>query len=101
MKTPQLVAEVKKHKPKLDKDKYTDYLTTTAPAHLEYAESYTNKAFDTVPTPIISFVADACEYGLNDTGLESRSLGDVSYNFEQDYPPAMLRKLKPYKRVRF
>lgn len=107
METATLVQEVQNRKPSLNKDKYTDYLHAVAPDHLEYAKEHTNNDFtdaggvEIIPRNVLNFVAEACEYGLNPSGLESRTMGDVSYNFEADYPSSMLRKLKPYKRVKF
>lgn len=102
----ELIQEVRGRKPSLDKEKYTGYLNTVVSDHLAYAKTYTNNDFtvdgvEVIPGEVLSFVADACEYNLNPVGQESRRLGDVSYNYEPDYSPAMLRKLRPFKRVRF
>lgn len=106
MDTATLVQEVKSRKPSLNKDKHTDYLTAVAPDHLEYAKGHTNNSFmvdgvETIPREVISFVADACELGLNDAGIESERRGEVSYKYALDYPPTMMRKLRRYKRVSF
>lgn len=99
----ELVQKVLVRKPKLDES----YVTAVAPEHKEYAIRHTNNDFldengeEQLPKPIIGFIADACEYGQQPSGLNSRSMGDVSYNFEMDYPSAMLRKLKPYRKVRW
>lgn len=106
METATLVQEVKSRL-RLTDTKYDDYLYAVAPDHLEYAKEYTNNDFtdkngnENIPRNVLNFVAEACEYGMNPSGLESRTMGDVSYNFEPDYNPSMLRKLKPYKRVKF
>lgn len=97
-----LTSEVLKRKPKLDEV----YVQNHAPDHLEYAKTYTNNDFtkdgiETIPGVVLSFVASACEYDLHPVGLEARTLGDVSFNYETDYPPALLRKLKPYRKVKF
>lgn len=106
METAALVQEVKNRRPSLNKDKHTDYLHAVAPDHLDYAKEYTNNDFmvdgvESIPRGVLSFVADACEYGLEPIALESRRIGDVSYNYNIDYPASMLRKLRPYRKVRF
>ena len=77
-----------------------------APDHLEYAISYCNNTFtdadgiENIPGPVISFVADACEFDLNPVGLESRRMGEVTFNYETDYPKSMLRKIRQYRKLR-
>ena len=98
----QLIQEVKKRMAKVDTDKHGDYITTMVPDYLEVAEEWTNNSFRSkVPSSIILFIASSIEYKLTaNVGVESRRLGDVSYNYETDYPKSVTRLLRPHKKVR-
>lgn len=106
METSALVQEVK------DRLQWSDdrieFLNENAPDHLEYAKEYTNNSFtdrdgvELIPKTVLSFVSGACEYQYNvENGYESESMGDVTWNYETDYPPSLMRKLKRHKRVSF
>lgn len=99
----ELVEAVLLRKPKLS----TEYVTAVAPDHKEYALRHTNNDFldengdEQLPGPVVSFIADACELDKTPKGLDSRSMGSVSYSYATDYPEGMLRKLRPYRKVRW
>lgn len=84
-------------------DKYDDYLDTIIPILIEYAADTCNKEFDpqNLPGGVKLFVAKACEYNITSKiGLEARTLGDASYNYETEVPAPLHRYLKPYREIR-
>lgn len=84
-------------------DRHDNYLAEVVPLFLEIAEERTNNTFTAgeEPAGVKLFVAKACEYNMQESGLKSRTLGDVSYTYETDFPPSVLKHLRPYKKVRF
>ena len=82
--------------------KHDVYFATSIPLFTEYAEGYCNRTFtEPLPGGIKIFVAKACEYNMQQSGLSSRSMGSVSYSYETDFPPSLLKLLKPYRKVGF
>ncbi|WP_077325773.1 phage head-tail connector protein [Virgibacillus siamensis] len=78
------------------------YLNTAIAVFTEYAGDYCNNTFsDPLPAGVKLFVAKACEYNLQKAGVTSFSMGNVSYSYETDFPPSVLKPLKPYKRLSF
>ncbi len=105
METSTLVEKVKLRLGITD-TKHDEFLQEVAPDHLDYAKAYTNNTFEedgveVIPGPVILFVAKACEYNMGQTGVRSRSMGEVSYTYETDLPKSIMKLLKPYKRVKF
>lgn len=87
--------------------KQDEYLATMIPHVIEFAKEYCNNKFldankqEALPGGVRIFVAKACEFNMNKSGLKGRSMGDVSYSYETDFPPSLLKWLKPYRKVRF
>ncbi|CDQ22574.1 phage head-tail connector protein [Halobacillus karajensis] len=106
METATLVEKVKLRLGITD-TKHDEFLQEVAPDQLDYAKAYTNNPFtndegvEVIPGPVILFVAKACEFNMGQTGLRSRSMGEVSYSYEIDLPKGIIKLLKPYKRVKF
>ena len=79
-----------------------EYLNTAIPLFEDYASNYCNQTFiEPLPGGVQIFVAKACEYNMQKSGLSSRSMGSVSYSYETDFPPSLLKLLKPYRKVGF
>lgn len=87
--------------------KHDDYLDAVVPIFIEDAKAKTNNDFtdengvETLPGPVRLYVAKACEYNMQSAGLKSRSMGEVSYSYQTEFPEAINGLLKRYKRVRF
>jgi hypothetical protein len=83
--------------------KHDEYLTEIIPDVIGFAKDYCNNQFpdEDMPSGVKVFVPKACEYLLNAAGVKERTMGSVSYSYEMDFPPALLRLLRPYKKVRF
>lgn len=85
-------------------DKYDDYLGTVVPIMIDFAIDYCqNKRLDknSLPSSVKLFVAKAAEFNMQQSGLKSRSMGDVSYVYNTDFPPSLMTYLAPYRKVRF
>jgi len=83
-------------------DKDDSYLAEVIPLFLEFAEHKTNNSFPNGEEPggIKLFVAKACEFNMKESGLKSRSMGQVSYSYDTDLPESLMKLLKPYKKVK-
>lgn len=87
--------------------KHDDYLDAVVPIFVEDAKAKTNNDFldaegrEVLPGPVKLYVAKACQYNMNETGLKSYRMGEVSYTYETEFPPSITDLLKRYKRVRF
>lgn len=83
-------------------NKHDMYFATSIPLFMEYAGEYCNQTFaEPLPGGVKIFIAKACEYNMQQSGLSSRSMGSVSYSYETDFPPSLLKLLKPYRKVGF
>jgi hypothetical protein len=91
----------------LTTSKHDTYLTEIIPDVVEFTKEYCNNKFldvngkEALPSGVRLFVPKACEYLLNKSGISQRTMGSVSYTYDLDFPPALLRLLRPYKKVRF
>lgn len=56
---------------------------------------------EVLPPGVKIFISKAQEYLQNKSGVRERTMGSVSYTYEMDFPPALLRLLRPYKKVKF
>lgn len=97
----ELINEVMKRM-QSDTEKHGDYISTMVPDFLEIVEEQTNNSFQSsVPRSVIQFIAGAIDHKLSVLpGLNSRSMGDVSYNYQTDYPKSLQKLLRPHKRVK-
>jgi hypothetical protein len=87
--------------------KHDDYLNTMILLLEEYAKDKTNNDFldengnEVIPGAVTIFVAKACEYNMNKAGVTSRSMGEVSYSYDLDFPRSITKLLDPYRKVKF
>lgn len=84
-------------------NRHDAYLAEVVPLFLEIAQDRTNNTFleGEEPAGVKIFVAKACEFNMHQAGLQSRTMGEVSYSYETDLPKSVTKHLNPYKRVRF
>lgn len=70
---------------------------------LDFVNQSCNQAYTTATAPsgVNLFITQAKAYFANTPGLESKRLGDASFSFSKDLPPAIQSLLRPYKVVRF
>lgn len=86
---------------------HDEYITEMIPDMVEFSKDYCNNLFldvdgnEVLPSGVILFVAKAIQYLMNEAGMTQQKMGDVNFSYESDFPPALLRLLKPYKRVKF
>jgi hypothetical protein len=82
-------------------DKHDDYLSEVVPVFVEYASDFCKNKFDAddLPASVKIFVAKAVEYNMKPAGLASRSMGDVSYSYDTDFPETVTKYLYPYRRA--
>lgn len=83
---------------------YDEYLTAMIPRAKFYAESYCHRTFDDpLPLDVETFIAKYCEYNMIQQGLQSKTMGEVSYTFdiEERVPRTLLAYLKPYRKLAF
>lgn len=103
-----LTEEVKAISPSLSSESHDMYLSIMVPALKEYVMDLCNNQFtkdsngDTVfPGPVKIFIAKACEYNTQKSGLKERSMGSVSYSYDLEFPNSLHQYLRPYRRLKF
>ncbi|MDR4249024.1 phage head-tail connector protein [Bacillus pumilus] len=81
--------------------KHDDYLSEVVPIFVEYASDFCKNKFDVddLPAGVKIFVAKAVEFNMKPAGLASRSMGDVSYSYDTDFPETIAKHLYPYRRA--
>lgn len=84
------------------------YILTMLPLLLESVMTYTNNNFNIaadgtlrIPGGVKIYLAKAIERNTLQTGLKSRSMGSVSYSYDNGVPDELKAFLAPYKKVRF
>ena len=90
----------------LSTNKHDLFIDAMIPILVEFAKEHCNNQFlengkEKLPGPVKLFVARAIQFNMNPTGITGRSMGGASYSYETDFPPALMRLLRPYKKVRF
>jgi hypothetical protein len=90
----------------ISSDKHDDFIAEMIPILIEFVKDYCNNKFvednkEVLPGGVKLFVARAIQFNMNPAGVTGRSMGGASYSYDTDYPPAIMRLLRPYKRVRF
>jgi len=74
---------------------------------LDWIKEWCNNSFldssgkEDLPGGVKIFIIKAKEYLQNKAGIKDRSMGSVSYSYEMDFPPGLIRLIRPYKKVRF
>lgn len=89
-------------------DKHDVYLLEALPLTISEVEDYCGKSFrDDLgnfkpPDGLKKAIAKWIELDMNKAGLKSRSMGEVSYEFETfDIPPSIRKRLNKYRKFRF
>jgi hypothetical protein len=86
---------------------HDEYLITMIPLLVGFAKDQCNNSFldekgnEELPCGIQLFVPKAIEHLMNKAGVTNRTMGSVSYSYDLDFPPAILKFLKPYRKVKF
>ena len=86
--------------------KHDVYITTMLDLLIEYIQDYCNNSF-LDENGVLNIkggakiaIAKMIEFNMNKAGINSRSFGEVSYSYDTDFPPSILRLLEPYSRIR-
>jgi len=89
-------------------EEHEGYLNTMLPLLVEHVTAHCNNLFGLNQTPaaklpggVMIFLAKACEHNKLKAGIKSRTMGSVSYSYDLDFPEAMYKYLRPYKKVKF
>lgn len=83
------------------------YIEVMLPLLVEFTKEWCNNPFlnsedeEELPSGVQIFVPKAIEYLMNKSGVSSRTMGAVSYSYDLDFPPSLLKMIKPYRKVRF
>ncbi|CAI6313180.1 phage head-tail connector protein [Bacillus subtilis] len=82
-------------------DKHDAYLSEVVPILIEYASDFCKNNFElgTLPAGVKIFVAKATEYNMTPSGLSGRSMGDVSYSYNTEFPQHIMKNLYPYRKA--
>lgn len=93
--------------PLIDTSK-NEYIQTMLPLLLESVMAYTNNNFNIqadgtlrIPGGVKIYLAKAIERNTMTTGLKSRSMGSVTYSYDNSVPDELKGFLKPYRKVKF
>jgi Phage gp6-like head-tail connector protein len=90
----------------ISSDKHDSFITEMLPIVTEFAKDHCNNSFliggaEELPGGVKLFIARAIQFNMNPAGVIGRSMGGASYSYDTDYPPSIMRLLRPYKKVRF
>jgi hypothetical protein len=85
---------------------HDDYLIEMLPILIDFAKDKCNNLFlvdgeEVIPSGVKLFIKNAMEFNMKESGLKGRTMGEVSYTYETDFPPSVMKYLSPYKKVRF
>ncbi|KXZ17897.1 hypothetical protein AXI59_01210 [Bacillus nakamurai] len=82
-------------------DKHDAYLSEIVPILIEVAADKCKNTFDpkALPAGVKMFVAEATEYNMTPSGLSGRSMGDVSYSYNTEFPQDIIKNLYPYRKA--
>ncbi|MED3691301.1 phage head-tail connector protein [Peribacillus butanolivorans] len=82
-------------------NKHDVYITTCIPLFVDFIKEHCNNSFpDDISGGVKIAVAKMIEWNMNKSGQKTRSIGEVAYSFDTDFPPSILRLLQPYNRIR-
>lgn len=87
-------------------DKHDSYLVQVIPLFIEIIKDKCNNKFlnengdESLPAGVQVAVAKWCEYNMHTAGVNSKSQG-VTYSYDTDIPPSILRLIRPYRKLRF
>ncbi|MFD2704235.1 phage head-tail connector protein [Salibacterium lacus] len=88
--------------------KYDDYLDAVIPMFEEKVKQYANNRFEQddgtekLPPDLEQTLVKWIQHDMNNrAGLESRTMGDVSYNYSNEMPDFIRRDIAPHRKVSF
>jgi hypothetical protein len=81
--------------------KHDDYLSEMLPVMIEYVKDSGIPFNDDIPAGVKLFIAKAIQFNMNSAGLKGRSMGEVSYSYNTDFPRSVTSLLNPYRRATF
>lgn len=87
--------------------KHDTYLATVVPLFTEAAQDYCNNPFtdesgaEALPGGVKIAIAKWCQLNMNQSGLKSRSMGEVSYSYDLTIPDTIKGLLRPHRRLKF
>lgn len=81
-------------------DKHDDYLNEVIPLFLGFAEEYCGQELSDTPHGVTLFVAKAAQYNMKEAGLKGRTMGEISYSYETEFPESIMKFLTPYRKMR-
>lgn len=86
---------------------HDSFIDAKIPVLVSQAKDYCNNDFlvgdkEVLPAGVQQYVADAIKYDiLGRSNLKSRTMGNVSYSFNTNYPSDVTQHLTPYKKLRW
>jgi hypothetical protein len=81
--------------------KHDDYLTEMLPIMIDYTKTECNNTFsDELPGGVKLFIAKAIEFNMNPSSLKGRTMGEVSYSYNTEFPRSITRYIAPYRKAR-
>lgn len=84
----------------LDDTSKDETIEVLIPHYAGVASEYCNQAFiEPYPLVVQEFIAKMIEF--HNPGLSSRSMGTVSYSFDNDYEDKLYKLIKPYRKVKW
>lgn len=85
-----------------------EYYRAMLPIIFDEVKEYCNNTFGetgseslALPGGVKLFMAKAIQFNEKKAGLKSKSMGSVSYSYENDFPESLYKYLGPYRKVRF
>jgi len=93
---------------RMNTDKHDVYLANAIPLFEEKIKARANNRFrnsegkEELPLDLQHTLAKWIQWDMNtNQGLEARTMGEVSYNYDNEFPDFVKRDIAPYRRVRF
>lgn len=86
--------------------KHDAYIETMINLLIEYIQDECNNTFKNENGELAIrggakiAIAKMIEFNMNKAGISARTFGEVSYSYNTDFPPSILRLLEPYRRIR-
>lgn len=86
--------------------KHDTYINTVIDLFIGFIQDYCNNSFLdengilTLKGGAKIAIAKMIEYNMNKAGQSGRTFDNVSYSYDTDFPPSILRLLQPYSRIR-
>lgn len=87
-------------------NKHDVYITTAIPLLTDFIIEHCNNSFlgtdgETKLSGGIKFaLAKMIEFNMNKSGQRTRTMGEVAYSYDSDFPLSIMKLLQPYNRIR-